>query len=139
MSFSPQRLTQLLLQEREYFRTILEETESVYRSLDSVTTDALLELFKKREGWIRKIKILEKVRRAHTGKLDKTQAQLREEVMELSRTIISIDARLKDIIHRKKMENIQELSRLADIKNRRMNKQVFHKLKKARYIDIHQE
>jgi len=139
LSLYPQKLTQLLLQEREYFRTILEETESVYRGLDSVTTDTLLELFKKREGWIQKIKILEKVRNQHSGKLDKSQIKLRQEVMELSKAIISIDAKLKDIIHRKKMENIQELSRLADIKNRNMNEQVFHKLKKARYIDIHQE
>lgn len=111
----------------------------MYNSLDSVTTDTLLELFKKREIWLNEIKMLEKARVRHSQEPDRTQIRLRQEIMDLSKAIISIDAKLKEIIHRKKMENVQELSRIADIRNRKTNKQFFHKLKKARYIDIHQE
>ncbi len=139
MPYSSQRLTQLLLQEKEYFRTILEETESVYQDLDSQTTDSLLNLFKKRENWLNEINTLEKVRMKHTAPLDKNQVRLRQEVIDLSREIINIDANLKDIIYRKKMENVQELSRIADIRNRKVSNHAFQKLKKARYIDIQQE
>lgn len=139
MPYSSQRLTQLLLQEKEYFRTILEETESVYQDLDSQTTDSLLNLFKKRENWLNEINTLEKVRMKHTTPLDKNQVRLRQEVIDLSREIINIDANLKDIIYRKKMENVQELSRIADIRNRKVSNHAFQKLKKARYIDIQQE
>ncbi|RMF06388.1 MAG: hypothetical protein D6762_09610 [Candidatus Neomarinimicrobiota bacterium] len=139
MSLYPQKLTRLLLEEKEYFRSILEETEAIYQDLDSVTTDALLELFHKRENWLKKIKVLEGIRTRHTQRLTANQNAIRNEIIELSRAIISIDARLKDIIHRKQMETVQELSKIADMKNRRVRKQLFPKWKKAKYIDIQQE
>lgn len=130
-----QEVCQLLNEELSLFRTIFQETSKFLDELDRFSVSRLLTLLHNRKEWIDELMLLEN-RRENLG-ADSDQ-NYKKEVSDILRSLVSIDARIFDLLKSRKQEIIKDLSKIADNryrsrKNRSLN------LGKSKVIDVLQE
>jgi len=130
-----QEVCQLLNEELSLFRTIFRETSKFLDELDRFSVSRLLALLHNRKEWIDELMLLEN-RRENLG-ADSDQ-DYKKEVSDILRSLVSIDAKIFDLLKSRKQEIIKDLSKIADNryrsrKNRSLN------LGKSKVIDVLQE
>ncbi|MFQ6604308.1 MAG: hypothetical protein ACE5D8_02025 [Fidelibacterota bacterium] len=108
-------IKKLLEDELDCFNHILRETNRFINDLDSVTIEAILQLLDEREKHINLINDIEQIYQQEIQYNSGSNAEhILNEISNVSKKIIALDARVMEIVHIMKSEVLSELNTLIN-------------------------
>ncbi len=128
-------IREVLTEELRLFRTIFSETNQFVEDLDNFSVSHLMTLLENRKRWIEELKLL-KTRR-NSLKID-SQEDIKKDISNVLCSLISIDAKILDLLKSKQKEIIKDLVKITDNKHRNKKSRSFKSLE-SKVIDIMQE
>jgi len=133
---------EVLLEELDCFKIILNETHKVLKSGNEIldndySLDRISQLLESRERYIDQLKRLEDYK-SQFAFSEKDHYEILNEISKNARTLVEIDAKLLDYIQMRKINKVKEITKIADHKNRSINRKL-NDLEKTKLIDIRQE
>lgn len=128
-------LENLLEQELEYFKTLLQYTERSLSQVDSLSVSVLTEMLNYRQEWIDKIQLLEQKRKTIVSEHPLVdQENYLKQISLIAGDLVEIDKQIYKNLEYRKMKYIQEISNNAMGKN-----YIGRKEQKSNFLDITQE
>ena len=104
-------LEDLLVQELECFRSLLQFTEKSLYQIDKIPVNVLSEMLNYRQEWIDKIQYLEQQRKYMVDKYpDVNQDDYLEQISDVAGDLVEIDKQIYKNLEFRKMKYIQEIS-----------------------------
>jgi hypothetical protein len=106
---------QLLNQELDCFNHILLETDKYLNASSTFSIDSFMNLLEDRECWIKLIAKAEDERKTlQTSESENRPSQLSRDISAISRKLIRTDAKILDVLQTKKLQTINELTKLVN-------------------------
>lgn len=104
-------LENVLSQELDYFRTLLQFTEKSLSQVESLSVSVLSDMLKYRQEWIDKIQNLEEKRKALIKKYPQVkQDQYLKQISSIAGDLVEIDNQLYKNLEYRKLKYIQQIS-----------------------------
>ena len=132
---STNELSQILTQELDSFKAVLQFSEKIASQVDSLPISVLYQMVEYRQKWIEKIQRLEAERsKLQSSIVDETSKQIIQDISELAQKLVKIDEKIYRQLRKRKNKFVKEH---ADLISARRNNRMTDGY--SRVMDIIQE